>query len=53
VTADSGQEGIVLAQQTPATVLVEPGTTITVQVGVVPPPPTTTTVPATTTTTSP
>lgn len=53
VTADSGQEGIVLAQQTPANVLVEPGTTITVQIGEVPPPPTTTTVPATTTTTVP
>jgi len=53
VTADSGQEGIVLAQSTPATVLVEPGTTITVQIGEVPPPPTTTTtVPATTTTTT-
>jgi serine/threonine-protein kinase len=53
VTADSGQEGVVLAQQTPASVLVEPGTTITVQIGVVPPPPTTTTVPDTTTTTVP
>jgi serine/threonine-protein kinase len=54
VTADSGQEGIVLAQQTPANVLVEPGTTITVQIGEVPPPPpTTTTVPDTTTTTTP
>ena len=39
VTADSGQEGVVLAQSTPATVLVEPGTTITVQIGEVPPPP--------------
>ncbi|NNF09418.1 MAG: PASTA domain-containing protein, partial [Acidimicrobiia bacterium] len=52
VTADSGQEGIVLAQGTPANVLVEPGTTITVQIGEVPPPPTTTTVPSTTTTTT-
>ncbi|MBT8193867.1 MAG: Stk1 family PASTA domain-containing Ser/Thr kinase [Acidimicrobiia bacterium] len=54
VGADSGQEGLVLAQSTPATVLVEPGTTITVQIGEVPPPPTTTTtVPPTTTTTAP
>jgi len=55
VTAESGQEGIVLTQQVPANVLVEPGTTISVQIGEVPPPPstTTTTVPATTTTTSP
>jgi serine/threonine-protein kinase len=55
VTAESGQEGIVLVQQTPANVLVEPGTTITVQIGEVPPPPTTTTtaIPDTTTTTTP
>jgi len=52
VTTDSGQEGIVLAQQTPANVLVEPGTTITVQIGEVPPPQTTTTVSDTTTTTT-
>ena len=39
VGAESGQEGIVLAQGTPANVLVEPGTTVTVQVGKVPPPP--------------
>jgi serine/threonine-protein kinase len=54
VTADSGQEGIVLAQGTPANVLVEPGTTVTVQLGTVPPPPSTTTTvppPSTTTTT--
>lgn len=50
VTAESGQEGIVMAQQTPADVLVEPGTTITVQLGEVPPPETTTTIPTTTTT---
>ncbi len=51
VTAESGQEGIVLEQQTPASVLVEPGTPITVRIGQVPPPPpTTTTVPETTTT---
>ena len=55
VAAESGQEGIVLEQQTPATVLVEPGTTITVRIGVVPPPPSTTTTvppPSTTTTTT-
>lgn len=47
VAAGSGQEGIVLAQQTPPEVLVEPGTTITVQLGEAPPPPseTTTTTP--------
>ncbi|MGI9648556.1 MAG: PASTA domain-containing protein, partial [Acidimicrobiia bacterium] len=54
VTAESGQEGIVLEQQTPASVLVEPGTTITVRIGEVPPPPstTTTTVPPSSTTTT-
>jgi serine/threonine-protein kinase len=52
VSAESGQEGIVLIQQTPANVLVEPGTTITVQLGEVPPPPTTTTTIAPTTTTT-
>ena len=53
VAAESGQEGIVLEQQPPATVLVEPGTTITVRIGEVPPPPsTTTTLPPSTTTTT-
>jgi serine/threonine-protein kinase len=56
VAAESGQEGIVLEQQTPASVLVEPGTTITVRIGEVPPPPstttTTTTVPPSSTTTT-
>jgi len=51
VTAESGQEGIVLEQQTPPSVLVEPGTTITVRIGRVPPPPSTTTTSPTTTTT--
>jgi serine/threonine-protein kinase len=53
VGAESGQEGIVLEQQPSASVLVEPGTTITVRIGEVPPPPsTTTTLPPSTTTTT-
>ena len=51
VTAGGGQEGIVLEQQTAASVLVEPGTTITVRLGQAPPPTTTTS--STTTTTTP